>query len=207
MEDTRGFTARKSDNTKKPANGSCGGGSNASNTGSSDQAAQGDQAASDIANTNFVANSQEGKAAAEAYIGRSLTDAEYNELVAATYAEAGSNQQERAYVAATILNRSRTTGKPVGEILRQPWQFQAVTGTRNNPVSSSNFTNGPSSQNETLINGAFTNYLSGIPTNNYYFDAANPNAYGSGTTMPSSRDGVLPTTVGASRFYPGARWP
>lgn len=203
---------RKSDRTKPPANGSCsgsgGGAGGSGGAGGADGGSGGAGGTSPTAtNTNFEANSQEGKAAAEEYLGRPLSDQEYNELVAATYAEAGSNQQERAYVAGTILNRARASGLTVGEVLRQPSQFQAVTGTRNDPSPSSGFVNGPNAQNENLINGAFTNYLSDVPQNNYYFDAANPNAYGPGTTMPSSRDGVLPTTVGESRFYPGADWP
>ena len=203
---------RKSDRTKPPANGSCSGSGSGSGGGAGGTGGNGGSGGTDgqnstTPNTNFEANSQEGKAAAEQYLGRPLSDQEYNELVAATYAEAGSNQQERAYVAGTILNRARTTGLSVGEVLRQPWQFQAVTGTKNNPNPSSGFVNGPNSQNENLINGAFTNYLSDVPTNNYYFDAANPNAYGPGTTMPTNRDGVAPITVGESRFYPGADWP
>lgn len=204
---------RKSDRTKPPANGNCrppkgggtGGGTGADSNETNGGAGGGDSVPN--SNTNFVATNKEGKAEAEKFLGRSLSDEEYSELLAATVAEAGSDQRERAYVAGTILNRARTTGLTVGEVLRQPSQFQAVTGTKYDRSPSSAFVNGPSPAQETLLNGSFTNYLSEVPKNNYYFDAANPKAYGPGTTMPKTRDGVPPTTIGASRFYPGAKWP
>lgn len=211
MEDTRASVSTKSDRTAKPANGECGWQSGGFGNAFFDSAAGG-TSGSDTSlgannNTNFTANNQEGRAAAEKYLGRAMTDQEYNDLMAATYAEAGSNQQERAWVAGTILNRSRSTGMTVGEVLHQRSQFQAVTGTANNPTPSANFVNGPTASAESSINGSFVNYLGDVPQNNYFFDAADPNVYREGTSMPSSRNGVMPSTIGASRFYPGARWP
>lgn len=154
------------------------------------------------AQTNFAANNPEGKAAAEAYLGRPMSDSEYNALVAATAAEAGTNQTEQAWVSGTILNRARASGLTVNQVLNQPGQFEAVTG----PGGNANFINGPNASRASSINGSMTNILSNVPKNNYYFDAANPAAYKYGS-MPTNRGGVAPSQIGASRFYPGANWP
>lgn len=154
------------------------------------------------AQTNYAANDPEGKAAAEAYLGRSMTDAEYSALVAATSAEAGTNQTEQAWVSGTILNRARSSGLTVNQVLNQKGQFEAVTG----PGGNANFVRGPTAARAKSINGSMTNILSSVPKTNYYFDAANPAAYKYGK-MPTNRGGVAPTQIGASRFYPGANWP
>ena len=152
--------------------------------------------------TNYAANNPEGKAAAEAYLGRSMSDDEYNALVAATYAEAGTNQTEQAWVSGTILNRARASGQTVNQVLNQPGQFEAVTG----PGGASNYIRGPNTSRAASINGSMVNNLSSVPKDNYYFDAANPAAYRYGN-MPTDRGGVAPRQIGASRFYPGAKWP
>ena len=157
---------------------------------------------SNVPQTNYKADSPEGKAAAEKYLGRSMSDQEYSELVAATAAESGSNQTEQAWVSGTILNRARSTGQSVSQVLRQSGQFESVTGPAG---PSSTFINGPGAR-ASSINGSMTNLLSSVPTNNYYFDAANPAAYKYGS-MPTNRGGVAPTQIGASRFYAGASWP
>lgn len=154
------------------------------------------------AQTNFAANDPEGKAAAEAYLGRSMSDSEYNALVAATAAEAGTNQTEQAWVSGTILNRARSSGLTVNQVLNQKGQFEAVTG----PGGNANFVRGPTASRASSINGSMTNILKNVPKNNYYFDAANPAAYRYGS-MPTNRNGVPPSQIGASRFYPGANWP
>jgi hypothetical protein len=153
--------------------------------------------------TNYASNDPEGKAAAEAYLGRPMSDSEYNALVAATAAEAGTNQTEQAWVSGTILNRTRARGPnaTVQSVLAERNQFEAVTG-KGRP----NFLRGPTPTRAASINGSMTNILSSVPKTNYYFDAANPAAYTAGR-MPTNRAGVLPTRIGASRFYPGARWP
>lgn len=153
------------------------------------------------AQTNYAADDPEGKAAAEEYLGRPMSDEEYNALVAATAAEAGTNQTEQAYVSGTILNRARQSGLTVNQVLAQPNQFEAVTG----PGGNANFVNGPSASRATSINGSMKNILPSVPKNNYYFDAANPAAYRYGS-MPTNRGGVAPVRIGASRFYPGAKW-
>lgn len=70
---------------------------------------------------------------AENYLGRKMSDMEWNELVRATYAEgSGKSTEEYAYIMAAILNRSRAKGgKDISQILREPNQFEAVTGGKN----------------------------------------------------------------------------
>ena len=70
---------------------------------------------------------------AENYLGRKISDVEWNELVRATYAEgSGKSTEEYAYIMAAILNRSRAKGgKDISQILREPNQFEAVTGGKN----------------------------------------------------------------------------
>jgi hypothetical protein len=135
-------------------------------------------------NTNFKASNNEAKKAAETYIGRVLTDIEWDQLVSATFAEASANQTERAYVMAAILNRARTGngGKTITGVLYAKNQFQSVTGTKADGYKPSvNFVNGPNSQAATNIYGAATNILSTVPKNIINFTAANLKAYGPGT--------------------------
>lgn len=134
--------------------------------------------------SNFIAEKGPAKLAAEKYLGREISDAEWNQLVRATFAEAGRNQTERAYVMATILNRARNNKKSVTQILYQENQFQAVTGTeKNGRRSSINYITGPNPANAKSIYGATTDILPNVPKNIINFTAANPNAYGPGTNI------------------------
>ena len=137
--------------------------------------------------TNFVATNSEALAAVENYLGRGkITQADFNALISAIYAEAGTNQEERAWVAAVILNRTRTGGSIGGTTilgtLKKPNQFQAVTGTSANGNSpSQNYVSGPSPSEAEKIYGALKIYLPKIPTNYLYFTANDLAAYGPGT--------------------------
>jgi hypothetical protein len=134
--------------------------------------------------SNFIAEKGPAKLAAEKYLGREMSDAEWNQLIRATFAEAGRNQTERAYVMATILNRARNDKKSVTQILYQKNQFQAVTGTaKNGRRSSINYITGPNPANAKSIYGAATDILPDIPKNIINFTAANSNAYGPGTNI------------------------
>jgi hypothetical protein len=148
-------------------------------------------------NTNFTGNNADARKAIETYIGRSITDIEFKELISGTFAEASLNQKERAWVMGTILNRSRNSGASISVELRKPNQFQSVTGTsKDGHRASSNFTNGPSASAAESIYGAAINILSIVPKNIIYFTAANLNAYGPGTnpgyiTTLQNRGGVV----------------
>jgi len=129
-------------------------------------------------NTNFVSDNLTAKKAAETYIGRVLSDQEWNELVAATFAEASANQEERAHVMGVILNRARIRKKTISFILRERNQFQAVTGTSNNGRSPSlNYVNGPDKKSANSIYTATINILNRVPKNYTKFTSNNPKAY------------------------------
>ena len=136
--------------------------------------------------TNFVATNQEVLDIVETYLGRGkITQADFNALISAIYAEAGTNQEERAWVAAVILNRTRTGfsgATTILDTLKKPSQFQAVTGTSaNGNKPSANYVNGPSASVAASIYGAIKNYLPQVPKNYLYFTANDLAAYGAGT--------------------------
>jgi hypothetical protein len=136
--------------------------------------------------TNFVATDSEALAIVETYLGRGkINQADFNALISAVYAEAGTNQEERAWVAAVILNRTRTGvqgGTTILGTLKKPNQFQSVTGTSaDGNKSSQNYVSGPSTSEASKIYSAIKNYLSKVPTNYLYFTANDLAAYGPGT--------------------------
>lgn len=140
-----------------------------------------------VKNTNFVGTNLEAKKVAETYLGKTLTDQEWSQLVAATYAEASPNQEERAWVMAVILNRTRTGflgAKTILDTLTRKSQFQAVTGTSANGYQpSSNYVNGPDKKQADSIYGAVINFLPTIPKNYLYFTSNVAAAYGAGTNI------------------------
>ncbi len=137
--------------------------------------------------TNFVGSNAEAKAAADEYLGRTMTDLEWSQLVAATFAEASRNQEEEAWVMAVILNRTRTRflgATTVTETLTRKSQFQSVTGTSADGYKPSiNYTKGPGITQASSIYGAAINILRRVPKSYLYFTSNNPAAYGPGTDI------------------------
>jgi hypothetical protein len=145
------------------------------------------------AQTNYVSTNGEARKSAESYLGRPMTDDEWNNLVSITYAEATTNQTERAWVMATVLNRTRIGYTPLGpknpkykfetvtDIINQPFQYQPVTGTRFKPGPVSNFINGPNALNAKSIYGAATNILKDVPKEYKDFTSNDVRDYGPGT--------------------------
>jgi hypothetical protein len=147
------------------------------------------------AQTTFVATNIEARNAIELYLGRAITDAEMSDLIAITFAEATSNQTERAWVMGTILNRTRIGYTPLGiqnkrykystitDIINQPSQYQPVTGTKKNPGPKQNFIDGPNAANARAIYGAAAKLLKDVPKAYINFTANSPSAYGPGTNI------------------------
>jgi hypothetical protein len=129
-----------------------------------------------------VSTSDEARMKAEEYLGRGINSSEWDLLLRAVYAESSRNEQEYANVMAVILNRSRNSGKSISEVLTEKNQFQAVTGTANNPSPSPMFRQGPFG-NETTMKMLIksTESLGGISTRLDSFTAANRAAYKEGT--------------------------
>jgi hypothetical protein len=115
-------------------------------------------------------------------LGRKISDEEHDMLMRAVYAEASANKDEYANVMAVILNRTRKNGGTIIGTLTEKNQFQAVTGTANNPGPSANFKKGPNEKSIAMINEG-TSSLSGISKNLDAFTASNRNAYGPGTNV------------------------
>lgn len=126
--------------------------------------------------TRFVGSGIEARKISENYLGRTLTDAEWNNLIACTYAEAGRDSEEEAWVAGSILNRVRVGHTPLGrknpkyqfatvtDIIWQPFQYQAVTGWKGNGFRPSrNFLNGPPRLTEVNIYGSIIKFLAQVP--------------------------------------------
>lgn len=149
------------------------------------------------AQTSFVASNSQAKAAAEAYLGRAMTDSEWADLVSITFAETTTNQTERAWVMATVLNRTRLGFTPKGiqnraysfstvtDIINQPWQYQPVTGTRFEPGPNDKFLNGLNRfpNQATAIYGAAAKLLQDVPKAYINFTSNNPAAYKRGTNI------------------------
>ena len=150
---------------------------------------------------------------AEDYLGRPMSDTEYDWLRRATVAESGGDPREDAMITASILNRARgIPGDGVILALKAPNQFQAVTGTAyNNHAPSASFVKpdpGRLGQVETNM-GA---YLPNISNDQKNFTAASAAAYGPGTTIKyrddMARNGG--SKIGGSYFntpFPGQSAP
>jgi LAS superfamily LD-carboxypeptidase LdcB len=152
-------------------------------------------------------NGQGGRAAAESYLGRKMSDEEYDYLIRATHAEssAGRNAdpKEQAMIMASILNRARDKGENgVIEALTAKNQFQSVTGTSaNNNAPSENFTQGPDTGRKNSIESS-ASMLNGISQDQKDFTAASSGAYGAGTNI-GYRDNMIAsggTQIGGSVF-------
>lgn len=140
------------------------------------------------------------RGAVEAYLGKPISDREYDSLLRATHAESGvrNSPEEQAMIMGSVLNRARTHPGGIEGALTAKNQFQAVTGTRNAPGPSANYLQGPSEARRAHIEGAATSLLSRVPTSQTNFTAADPRAYGAGTNV-----GYLSTLRGTSG---GARY-
>jgi len=147
-----------------------------------------------------------GRAGAEEYLGRSMSDIEWEQLARTTYAESRPNSPtEQAAVMSVILNRVMSDRYPdtVTDVVLQPNQFQAVTGTSAEP--------GPSRMYRSMgedVLAVFetdvTPLLGNFRENNWLnFTAGSAAAYGEGTNL-GFRDDVNnaegSATIGGTTF-------
>jgi len=152
--------------------------------------------------------SGDSRTAIEDYLGRKISDEENDMLMRAVYAEASANKDEYANVMAVILNRTRKNGGTIIDTLTEKNQFQAVTGTANNPGPSANFKRGPNEKSIAMINEGASS-LSNISKSLDSFTSANRNAYGAGTNvawldkLQSSGGKQIGQTVFAENMYSG----
>ena len=126
-----------------------------------------------------------GRAAAEEYLGRPMEDNEWEMLARTTYAEATDDPEEQAAIMSVILNRAKADNYPdsIVEVVNQPNQFQAVTGTAGNRQPSSRF----KAFNDdvlSLFESDVTPRLGNFSDTGWLnFTASNPAAYGEGTNI------------------------
>lgn len=120
----------------------------------------------------------------EAFLGASIDDREMDMLIRAISAESSTNAQERAGVAAVILNRVRSDKFPntIEGVLFQRNQFQGVTGVPGERIPASLYTN-MSDDRAQAIEEALNSNLSSASTEWLNFTAADPAAYGEGTNI------------------------
>ena len=121
---------------------------------------------------------EDAKQVAEAYLGESITDEEWQLLLRATAAEANSNGREMASCMAVILNRVRSTGFPddITSVLYATNQFEAVTGFGGN--GSAQFRNPSRNKINQVMQDVVAN-LASVDTSWVNFTAENPDAYSS----------------------------
>ena len=123
--------------------------------------------------TNFVASNNkqsiQARAVVDKYLGRPVTDTEWNALVSIINAESSNNDEERANVLAVILNRAKNDSSGIIGVLKAKNQFEPVTG--GNPDK---YLNGPRSpQSENRIYNAINTYLPKITAKYLNFTSAN----------------------------------
>jgi hypothetical protein len=125
------------------------------------------------------------KASAESYLGRSMSDDEWDYLLRATGAESAFNVKSYAMVMGSILNRARDAGKNgVISVLMARNQFQAVTGTAvDGHKPSPHFVRGPNSDQLKAMSVAAVEYLPRVSKDQKNFTATDPAAYGPGTNI------------------------
>lgn len=144
------------------------------------------------------------KGSVESFLGQEVDDYDLDLLIRATAAEASPNAKERAGVAAVILNRVRSGRYPptIEGVLYQDFQFQAVTGTKYDRGSSSNFTN-VGGGTVRGVSRDIVQYLGSMSKSWLNFTANNPKAYGPGTDldfMYAMRDAPNSQVVGQTVF-------
>ena len=126
--------------------------------------------------------------AAEDYLGKKISDKEWDVLLRTTSAESAQDTTSQAMVMASILNRARTRfpgeENSIIKTVEQKNQFQAVTGTAaNDRQPSEKYKSGPTkSETKSMIAGAI-NILPKVDRGQTDFTATDPRAYGPGTNI------------------------
>lgn len=153
---------------------------------------------SEIIEKEFTATDVSAQAIVNDVLGRSVTDEEWSNLIAATYAVCSEDLKERAWFVRTVLNRSQKIGASIIDITKD---FKPVEHRVQK------FILGPMNDSEVSINQAIIKYINSVPHNNYYFDSFTPEAMQYDVTYVAQRKGVPGIAIGQSFVYPGAKWP
>jgi hypothetical protein len=152
-----------------------------------------------------VSARERAKQKAEAYLGESISDEDFNMLLKATYGESSIklNLAENAMIMGSMLNRARTSGKSIPEVLNAPNQFESVTGKKGNRVPNERFVQGPSEKRAAGIFNAM-DALPRVPREQEGFTSADPRAYKPGTNinyLTEMKKSPNSTRYGDSQFF------
>lgn len=138
--------------------------------------------------TEYTQDTSGAKKAIEDYYGKKITDSEFDELIRLTHSEAGAknNKEEQAKIIATVLNRSKKTGKSIHEVIMSPGQFEPASGRQDKITKkwsgpNQAFLQGPTGptaekRKESIISSAAT-ILPYVSHKQTQFTAADPRAY------------------------------
>ena len=127
-----------------------------------------------------------GRAAAEEYLGRSMSDSEWEYLVRTTAGETGqlsgvnaSTPEERANVAAVILNRVKSSSYPntVEAVVKANRQFAPVTGWSGNGNRASDNFLAPSQSQIDAVTSNIAQEIGNVNSFHLNFTATNLGAY------------------------------
>ena len=129
---------------------------------------------------------ESGRAAAEEYLGRPMSDTEWEYLVRTTAGETGqlsgnkaSTPEERANVAAVILNRVKSSSYPntVEAVVKESSQFAPVTGWKGNGNRATDNFLAPSQAQINAVTSNIAQELGNVNTYHLNFTATNLGAY------------------------------
>ena len=123
------------------------------------------------------------RALVETFLKRPITDEEWDNLVAATAAEASKDPKERALVMKVIATRARFRNTSIITVLTAPNQFQAVTGKRGSKGPGKNFKMASQRTADQIFVAVEEFFPSGKSF--YCFTANNPKAYKPPGTNPA----------------------
>ena len=119
----------------------------------------------------------EAKQQADAYLGRSLSDIEWDALVRLANAEAAHHTDEQAWVMAAVLNSVRKHKNTVYDEMLVKNRMQSVTGNKKDPAASPNFSNAPPTSALQSVLQAASTMLHNIPKSVMHFTSANEVLY------------------------------
>lgn len=143
----------------------------------------------------------------DSFLGRAVTDKEYDALLKGVSAEASGDAKERAAVASVILNRAKLANSSIIDVLNSAGQFQAITG----PKGDNGTVDKPWSKNATKIasgvENAIAENLNTTTSGLTGFASTNPGAWkdvGGEERMNKYLAGLNGPTIGQTKFSSGS---
>lgn len=117
------------------------------------------------------------KQQADQYLGRNLSNVEWDALIRVANAEASHQKDEQAWVMASVLNSVRKYNNTVYDEILKKNRMQSVTGSKIDPSASPNFSNAPPTSELGAIFQAAISMLPKIPKTVMHFTSADELLY------------------------------